>query len=102
MRFLTWANDPSDPRCDLLFASAKHFGIEVEPIGVGKEYRGGVSKIEWLHYWLAQQESDDVICCTDAYDCLYLKATKGIDDTWEDFAIRDNYVIYAGERWYRK
>lgn len=102
MRFLTWANDPSDPRCELLFKSAKHFGIELEPIGVGKEYRGGVSKIEWLAEALKDLKDIEQVCCTDSFDCLYVNGPAyNISQAYEDYAIRDNFVVYAGERWYR-
>lgn len=100
MRFLTWANDPSDPRCELLFASARHFGIEVEPIGVGKEYRGGVSKIEWLAD--ALKGSDDLepyTVCVDAFDCLFLR--DPYHGMYEMFDFFDTSTVYAGERWYR-
>lgn len=93
MRFLTWANDPSDPRCELLFKSAKHFGIEVEPIGVGKEYRGGVSKIEWMHEFLKTVNDSDVLCCTDSYDCLYVRNPAS-----QERYLLDS-LVYAGERW---
>jgi hypothetical protein len=95
MRFLTWANDPSDPRCELLFASANHFGIEVEPIGVGKEYRGGVSKIEWLAEEIESWSpyAYDVICM-DAFDSLFVRNPC-------DIVTDRATIVYAGERWFR-
>lgn len=101
MRFLTWCNK-IDERSELLFASARHFGIDVEPIGLGKEYRGGVSKIEWLHTFLQSLHPDEIVVCTDAFDCIWLRDADGMEDVFEDFAIRDGLVVYAAEKWYRK
>lgn len=97
MRFLTWCNK-IDERSELLFKSAKHFGIEVEPIGLGKEYRGGVSKIEWLAE--ALKGSDDLepyTICVDAFDCIFLRSS---DEMYEAFDFFDSPVVYAGERKY--
>lgn len=99
MRFLTWANDPDDPRCELLFKSAKHFGIEVEPIGVGKEYRGGVSKIEWLCDAMGRMPHGEEIVCTDAHDVLYVG--EPVEDFNGDFDGEYEVVVFAGQRWYR-
>lgn len=98
MRFLTWCNK-IDERSELLFASAKHFGIDVEPIGLGKEYRGGVSKIEWLYKWIMENKTDDTLVCVDAFDCIWLRPADGMQDTLDGLAAE---VIYAGEKWYRK
>jgi hypothetical protein len=96
MRFMTWCNK-IDERSELLFASARNFGIEVEPIGIGKEYRGGVSKIEWLYEWLCFQPlaHDEILVCTDAHDCIYLRDPRPVP-------IRTKSITYAGEKWFRK
>lgn len=98
MRFLTWCNK-IDERSELLFASARHFGIDVEPIGLGKEYRGGVSKIEWLWEWLQGKKFNTFVVCTDAFDCVYLDKPVAVDSWLKG---RGCGVAYAGEKWYRK
>lgn len=103
MRVLTWCNQ-IDERSELLFASARHFNIDVEPIGLGKEYRGGVSKIEWLRDWLQENCSgrfdDTIICVTDAFDCVWLRSPSDMVQSWIGADVQP--IVYAGEKWYRK
>lgn len=102
MRFLTWCNK-IDERSELLFKSAKHFGIELEPIGLGKEYRGGASKIEWLLDCLKSEKfhpAEDIVA-VDAFDSLFVRNPGENELHWELSECRFP-ILYSGERNYSK
>lgn len=99
MRFLTWCNDPNDEKCQLFFKSAEYFGIEVSPIGVGQEYKNGITKINWLWQALQKIDQSEIVVCSDSFDCLYTRSADYMESMFWSLC---DPIIYSAERWGRR
>ena len=98
MKFVTVATSENEG-LKLLKKSCDHFGINLDILGYGRPYQGNGTKIIYLTEYLREQDPQEVILFTDAYDSFFVKDTQDLEDEFLKFnhpllfSSEDNYYF---------
>jgi len=86
-------------KMEYLLSSSRTLDINLEVIGVGKEWKGFFSKLEWItDYCNSTSDAENrIIIMTDAYDTFYLQAISTIVNKFKQMGYR---ILYSSEKQY--
>ena len=90
IRFLTWSNPKEQSRLGPLQSSAKRNGIEVKPIDCFSLF----DKLWSLGRELATFTTNELVVCTDGYDCLYVQSLVDIRSTLDEFGTK---IVFSSQ-----
>lgn len=101
MKFYTWCNDKNSEELQRLLLSAKMNGIDVEPIGEGRDIHEGEYEFHFKNLWLYEKvcelSDDEIVMCTDAFDVIYF---AGETEIQEKFLSIKSPIVYSAERYF--
>eukprot|EP00003_Mantamonas_plastica_P001453 TRINITY_DN11020_c0_g2_i3.p4 TRINITY_DN11020_c0_g2~~TRINITY_DN11020_c0_g2_i3.p4 ORF type:complete len:115 (+),score=24.61 TRINITY_DN11020_c0_g2_i3:736-1080(+) len=94
MRHLTLATNLK-PELERLKRSSERGGLSLEVMGLGMEWTGFGLKVRLLLEFLKEQDGDDLIVFTDAYDVVNCDTAESIKEKFERF---EAPVVFSSER----
>jgi len=86
-------------KMEYLLSSGRTLDINIEVIGVGKEWKGFFSKLEWITDYCntTPDVENRIIIMTDAYDTFYLQEMSIIVNKFKQMGYR---ILYSSEKKY--
>ncbi|SMD37741.1 hypothetical protein SAMN04488029_3438 [Reichenbachiella faecimaris] len=94
MKIVTVATHHNDD-LERLLISARKFNIEVELIGIGREYIDHYIKTDWLLEYLEGLDDNEIVLYTDGYDSVLLNDTSYIE---EEFLKFNHPMVFGTEQ----
>ena len=87
MKFITVATQ-SSWYFEYLIQSAQRHKIPLEILGWGEHFQGWVWRMKLLLNYYSQQDPNEIICFTDAYDVIYLQDAAVIEKRFKEIGAR--------------
>ena len=98
MKFVTIASSDQKPELRYLLDSCRHFGIEMNLVGLGRPYLGNGTKIVYLVQFLRKLHPREIVCFTDAYDSFFVKPVHDLEARFTKF--HSPWVLTAEDNFY--
>ncbi len=98
MKFVTVASSDQKRELRYLLNSCRHFGIQMDLVGLGRPYLGNGTKIVYLSQYLRKLPKEEIVCFTDAYDSFFVKPVDKLEQDFKAFG--SPWVLTAEDNFY--